>query len=72
VIGYIKFISRNEDYSFVSGADGMDYFLHFRDTQAKNIPLVGTGIWLDVTTAGTPARVERNTNRSSARRVVAH
>jgi hypothetical protein len=42
VIGHIKFISRNEDYSFVSGADGIDYFLHFRDTQAKSVPRVGT------------------------------
>jgi len=57
VIEHIKFISPNEDYSFVSGAGGIDYFLHFRDTQAKNIPLVGTGISLDVTTARTPARV---------------
>jgi cold shock CspA family protein len=50
VIGHIKFISRNEDYSFVSGADGIDYFLHFRDTQAKSVPRVGTRISFDVTT----------------------
>jgi len=73
VIGHIKFISRNEDYSFVSGADGIDYFLHFRDTQAKNIPLVGTGISLDVTTGkDARPRAVNATHRSSTRRVVAH
>jgi cold shock CspA family protein len=70
VIGHI---SRNEDYSFVSGADGIDYFLHFRDTQAKSVRRVGTRISFDVTTSkDARPRAVNATHRSSTCRVVVH